>query len=66
MLVRWQVLPASRTAADGAVRSVRVVKLGELAAAMPAETRMITAAERSRILHQRAAAYARRYEAIPR
>jgi hypothetical protein len=59
ILIRWQVLPESTKTADGAVRSVTVIKLKDLSAALPAETRH--AAERRRLIEQRAVAYAQRY-----
>ncbi|MGO9994957.1 MAG: DUF1214 domain-containing protein [Steroidobacteraceae bacterium] len=65
ILVRWQVVPESTTSADAAIRSVKVVKLSALNAALPADTRQVTAAERRRLIDQRAAAYAHRYATVP-
>lgn len=61
ILIRWQALPESTTTADTAVQSVKVIKLGELNAALPADIRQVTAAERRQLFDQRAAAYAHRY-----
>jgi Protein of unknown function (DUF1214) len=63
ILIRWQVLPESTTTADGAIQSVQVLKLSALSAALPADTQRITAAERRRLIDQRATAYAHRYAA---
>jgi hypothetical protein len=65
ILIRWQVLPESTTAADGAIRSVKVVKLSALSAALPADTQRVHSTERRRLLDQRATAYAHRYAATP-
>jgi hypothetical protein len=62
ILIRWQTLPETTTA-DAAVRSVRVVKLAELATILPAGTPQVGAAERHQLGEQRAAAYAHRYAA---
>jgi len=51
---------AAATAAT-AVRSVKLVKLDALNAALPADARHVTPAERRALLDQRAAAYAHRY-----
>jgi hypothetical protein len=64
ILIRWQVLPESATA-EGAVRSVKVVKLNALSAALPADAERVTAPERQRLVDQRASAYAHRYSAAP-
>jgi hypothetical protein len=58
-------LPATTTTADAAVQSVKVVKLRELNAALPAGFRQVTAVERRQLVEQRAAAYAHRYAAAP-
>lgn len=63
ILIRWQALPASVTSAEHAVRSVQVVKLAGLRAALPASTRQVTASERRQLVEQRATDYARRYGA---
>jgi hypothetical protein len=65
ILIRWQVLPESATTADGAVQSVKVVKLGALSAALPADTQRVDSAERRRLIDRRATAYAHRYAAVP-
>jgi hypothetical protein len=65
ILIRWQVLPESTTTADGAIQSVKVVKLDALSAALPADTQRINSAERQRLIDQRATAYAHRYAASP-
>jgi hypothetical protein len=65
ILIRWQALPATTTTADAAVQSVKVVKLRELNAALPADFRQVTAVERRQLVEQRAAAYAHRYAAAP-
>jgi hypothetical protein len=64
ILIRWQALPKPANA-DSAVRSVRVVKLAELASALPAGTVRVTAAQRRQQFEQRAASYAYRYTAKP-
>jgi hypothetical protein len=61
MLYRWQVLPASRTSADGAVKSIKVVKFAELRASLPPDAKFVSAAERSALLRQRKRDHARRY-----
>ena len=48
--------------ADGAVKSVQLVKVKDIRQALPADARFIDAATRASILKQRAADYARRYE----
>jgi hypothetical protein len=65
ILIRWQVLPESTTAADAAIQSVKVVKLSALSAALPAETQRVDSAERRRLIDQRATAYAHRYATTP-
>jgi hypothetical protein len=65
ILIRWQVLPDSTTTADGAIQSVKVVKLDALSAALPADTQRVSSAERHRLIDQRATAYAHRYAAAP-
>lgn len=65
ILIRWQVLPESTTTADAAVQSVKVVKLGALSAALPADTQRVDSAERRRLIDRRATAYAHRYAAVP-
>ncbi len=63
ILIRWQALADSTTAADAAVRTVKVVKLHDLTATLAGETRPVTEAERRQLLDQRAASYAHRYVA---
>jgi hypothetical protein len=65
ILVRWQVVPETTATADSAVRSVKVVKLSQLSAALPPNTRRVTAAERRALIEKRAAAYAHRYATTP-
>jgi hypothetical protein len=65
ILIRWQALPDATTTADTAVRSVKVVKLGELRATLPADTRPVTQAERRQLAEERAVAYAHRYTSTP-
>jgi len=65
ILIRWQALADTTTTPDTAVRSVKVVKLRELNAALPAGTRQVTEAERRQLVEQRAAAYAHRYATAP-
>ena len=57
--IRWQRLPSGVSTAD-AVREIRVVKLGDLKAALPAETVWVTPAQRRAELKARAADYNRR------
>ena len=59
LLVRWELLPGA-VQVDKAVREVRVVKLANLAAALPAGSTRITAAERQQRLSERAKSYERR------
>jgi Protein of unknown function (DUF1214) len=61
ILIRWQALPDSVRDADAAVRSVKVVKLSELANALPSTIRHVTALERREQLAERERAYAHRY-----
>jgi len=63
ILIRWQALPESVRNADRAVRSVQVVKLTALRAALPEPARWVRAPERRELLAQRAEDYARRYAA---
>jgi hypothetical protein len=58
--VRWQKLPQPLGATDAAVREVKVLKLRDLAAALPNGQR-VSAEERTRQLADRAAAYLRRF-----
>ncbi len=64
MLYRWQVLPASRTSAEGAVESITRVKFNDVRQALPADAKFIDASERAIILRERAADYARRYGSV--
>jgi len=61
LLIRWQALTSPTPDTAGALRSVQLVKLSELRAALPAGTPSATAAERARSLEAREAAYAHRY-----
>ncbi|MET0168476.1 MAG: DUF1214 domain-containing protein [Vicinamibacterales bacterium] len=61
MFYRWQSLPDSRTSAEGAIRSVKLVKFQDLKRVLPSDAKFINAAERGTIRKQRAADYARRY-----
>jgi hypothetical protein len=63
ILIRWQALPESVTSAERAVRSVQVVKLAGLSAALPSPARRVTVSERRQLAEERAANYARRYAA---
>jgi hypothetical protein len=65
ILIRWQALPEAATTADAAVRSAKVVKLRELKAALPADTRQVTEAERRQLVEQRALSYVHRYASTP-
>jgi hypothetical protein len=65
ILIRWQVLPESTTTAEGAIRSVKVVKLNALSTALPADAQRVTTPERQRLIDQRATAYAHRYATTP-
>ncbi|HKT72930.1 MAG TPA: hypothetical protein VJQ47_08585 [Steroidobacteraceae bacterium] len=64
MLYRWQVLPPSRTSAEGAVREVRCVKLGELRHELPAGAHFMTTKERADALRRRAREYELRYTTV--
>jgi hypothetical protein len=57
LFVRWQKLPAQIDSQAQAVRSVQLVKVGDLDPALP----RLSPAERQQKLTQRAAAYARRF-----
>ena len=61
IFVRWQKLPQPLSPAGSGVRSVKLVKLSELAGVMPGETRRVTAEERRQQLAKRAGAYLRRF-----
>jgi hypothetical protein len=65
ILIRWQVLPESTTTAEGAIRSVKIVKLSALSTALPADAQRVTTRERQRLIDQRASAYAHRYATTP-
>ena len=60
MLHRWQGLPDGGFDSERSVRSSQVVRLDQLAGVLPADTRWVTPAERSRQLSARAAGLARR------
>lgn len=59
LLVRWELLPAAAPL-DKAVREVRVVKLSNLATALPAGAAHISPADRQQELAARTASYERR------
>ena len=59
LLVRWEVLPGAAQV-DKAVREIRIVKLSNLAAALPAGTTRIDAAQRQQWLAERRTSYERR------
>jgi hypothetical protein len=59
LLVRWELLPGA-VQADKAVREVRVVKLANLAAALPAGATRIDTAQRQQWLAERRKSYERR------
>lgn len=56
MVIRWELL-TQQAEADKAVRECRKLKLSELAAALPAEVKRVTPAERKKQLAQRQSAY---------
>ncbi|MET0545067.1 MAG: hypothetical protein ABWZ40_02045 [Caulobacterales bacterium] len=62
MLYRWQELPSQPEKADGAVKSVAVVKLKDLDSALGGCAHFITPAERARVIERRIAEYKLRYE----
>ena len=64
LLIRWQVLPASAKA-DGAVRSVKLVKVADLKSALPAGLKAVSPAQRQALRAARAKDYAHRYAAVP-
>jgi hypothetical protein len=59
LLARWELLPGAAQV-DKAVREVRIVKLSNLAAALPAGTTRIDAAQRQQWLAERRDSYERR------
>jgi hypothetical protein len=59
--VRWQKLPQPLGGADAAVREVKLIKLADLAGALPSDARRVSAEERKKQLTDRAATYARRF-----
>jgi hypothetical protein len=61
MVARWQILAAEPPAGKG-IRDLRVVKLAALRAALPADTRFVTPAERATQRHERARQFQRRLE----
>jgi hypothetical protein len=61
MLFRWQVLPGTRTSADGAVKRVELVKTSDLDRMLPRDVRKVSQAQRAALLRERSADYARRY-----
>lgn len=62
MLVRWQGLPDGGFDSERSVRASRVVRLDQLASALPTDMRRVTPAERRRQLSQRATDLARRLD----
>jgi hypothetical protein len=60
LLVRWQELADRSVPADKAVRAVRIVKLKDLATALPETTARISPDRRRDLLKLRAASYERR------
>lgn len=62
IMVRWQDLPA-QVAGEGAGVAVKVVRLADLPTLLPADTPLISAAERARQLALREAGYQRRVSA---
>jgi hypothetical protein len=61
LFIRWQKLPQPLNPNSNAVREVKVVKLSELAMALPADSQKVTPKERKKLLLERAAAYERRF-----
>src|SRR5580692_154514 len=59
--VRWQKLPQPLAGADAAVREVKLIKLADLATAVPNELLRVAAEQRKKQLADRAAAYVRRF-----
>jgi hypothetical protein len=59
--VRWQKLPQPLGGADAAVREIKVIKLADLAGALPSDARRVSAEERKQQLADRTAAYLRRF-----
>ncbi|WP_020649119.1 hypothetical protein [Solimonas variicoloris] len=64
IMVRWQNLPAEAPARGGPAVEARVVKLADLDSVLPAGTRRVSAAERTRQLQARRNGYERRI-AVP-
>jgi hypothetical protein len=62
LLVRWELLPGAAQV-EKAVRDLRVVKLTNLAAALPAEATHVDAAQRQQSLAERKKSYERRLAA---
>jgi Protein of unknown function (DUF1214) len=60
--VRWQKLPQPLGLADGAVRDIKLLKIFDLAAALPHGTRRVSPDERRKLLADRAEAYGRRFD----
>ena len=56
LFIRWQKLPQPLNPGGNAVREVKVVKLSDLAAALPADAQKVTSKERKKLLLERAAA----------
>jgi len=61
IFIRWQALPETTKAADGAVREVKLVKLNDLGKLLPPEATKVTAQERKKQYDLRAASYSHRY-----
>lgn len=64
LLIRWQVLPAAAKA-DGAVRSVELVKVANVRAALPVGFKAVSPFQRQALRAARAKDYAHRYAAVP-
>ncbi len=60
LAIRWEGLAAPVEDPDAAIREMRVVKLAELDAVLPAGTRRVSAGERRELAEQRAASWQNR------
>lgn len=61
IFIRWQKLPQPLNPAGNAVRKTKVVKLSDLANALPPGVQKVTPKERKKLLAGRAAAYEKRF-----
>jgi hypothetical protein len=61
MMARWQDLPGTTPASGGPAITTQLVALSQLSTVLPANTRMVTPAERQQQLAARAAGYALRF-----